>query len=61
MKKFMKTIWVVVLAVFILLLIGAFFGLNSSLLSSLLGQYVIAPLLLIQIIVWIFFKDKKEA
>lgn len=53
--------WLIVLAIFVLLLIGVFFGLNSSLLGNLLGQYIIAPLLLIQIIVWIFFRDKKEA
>lgn len=59
MKKFMKTMWLIVLTIFVLLIIGAFFGLNSSLLANLLGQYIIAPLLLIQIIVWMFFRDKK--
>ena len=57
----MKKIWFVVLVIFILILVGIPFGFNSSLLASLLGQYIIAPLMLIQIIVWIFFRKKKDS
>jgi len=56
----MKKMWFIVLGLFILLLVAIPFGLNSSLLVSLLGEYIVAPLLLIQIIVWIFFREKKD-
>jgi hypothetical protein len=56
----MKKMWFIVLGLFILLLVAIPFGLNSSSLASLLGQYIVAPLLLIQIIVWIFFGEKKD-
>ena len=56
----MKKVWIAVLAVFIFIVIGAFFGLNSSLLASLLIEYVIVPLILVQVIIWVFFRKNNS-
>ena len=61
MKKVLKILWLVVAAVFVLLFVAIPFGVNSSLLASLLGEYIIAPLLLVQIVVWIFFREKENS
>ena len=60
MQKFMNIMWLIVLLIFLILLVGILFGLNSSMFSGLLGEFVIAPLLILQIIVWIFFGKKHE-
>ncbi len=60
MQKFMNIMWFVTLFIFLVLLVGILFGLNSSMFSGLLGEFVIAPLLILQIIVWIFFGKKHE-
>lgn len=61
MKKILKTLWVMVLAIFILLFVAIPFGVNGSLFAYLLGYYIIAPLFLIQIVVWIFFRNKTSS
>jgi amino acid permease len=60
MKKLMKVMWLIVIGIFALLVVLIPFGVNSSLLAHFLGEYIIAPLLLIQIIVWIFVREKIE-